>query len=290
MFRPSSLSQIIGQKAVVNQLKIAIFSAKKRNDSLPHILLLSPPGCGKNSLCEAIKHERDVDMQYVNAASVKNIVHLLHYFRKVSANSILFIDEIHRLNISVEEWLYTVLEDFKYTFECEQYELPRFTVIGATTKAGSLSNPLYDRFVLKFSLSNYSVIELANIIKQSAFKSKINITDKACISLAKASRGVPRVANNNLSWVRDFCVGCGHSKIECKHVVSSLKMSGIDENGLDNDDKKYLSVLRRTNKPIGLKNLSLLTNIAEETIETKIEPFLLRLGLVQKTSKGRILV
>ena len=212
-------------------------------------------------------------------------------------NEVLFIDEIHRLSKNTTESLYTVLEDFRIDIPSENEKgekdvlsinLPKFTVIGATTEVGKLPQPFRDRFKLKFSLESYDSISLAKIIKNNCNKLSISMTDEAVIRLARASRGTPRIANGLLEWVRDYSIAKSLQSITADDLKASLVMRGIGMDGSTENDRKYMSFLKRAGKPVGISTLESALNIDKETIESVIEPFLLRLNVICKSSKGRI--
>lgn len=291
--RPDKFDDILGQKNVVEQLKITVESAKKRNAAMPHLLFNGPAGLGKTTLSCAVANERGVSIQIANGGNIRSVKHILPYLASIEENSILFVDEIHRLRPDVEEFLYPVMEDFRADIGKDtnfKLDIPKFTMIGATTEAGSLAKPLYDRFTMKYELELYKSDALAEIVQKNADKLDLSINLTAAKNLAIRSRGTPRIANNLLKWVRDVAVSKGHRTVSETLVDEAMGMVGVDRNGVTRRDRKYLAALKRASVPLGLKTLVDATNIDRQTIEYVIEPFLIRNNLIRKTSKGRVLV
>lgn len=294
-FRPSSLSDFVGQKNVIECLKILVEASKIDQNKFPHILLEGPPGLGKTSLAYAIAKELNVDIQIANGGATKTIKCLLPYLMKVNDNSILFIDEIHRLGNLSSEFLYPAMEDFRVDVgkdnDTVTINLPQFVLIGATTDSGLLTAPLRNRFGQKFQLQEYSTDELALLIEKNSVKIGATIDMASSIEISKRSRGIPRLANHLLEWVHRYNISFGRRQITKNVVVHAMILIGVDEDGLDSNDRKYLQILQNfNNQPVGLQTLSSMTDICEETIVQSIEPFLLRQGLIRKTQKGRMLV
>lgn len=293
--RPQTLDQIIGQKETVDVLNVTLRGAYSRNEALPHILLDGGPGLGKTSFATALANTYGVPVQIANGPAIRSIKNLLPYLSRVTDKSILFIDEIHRVPPQVQEFLYTALEDFKVYLVQDKtvpvtMELPTFTLVGATTEAGAISQPLYDRFVIHRHLRYYTHDELAKLVSINAKTLKMNMTDEACQAVAMASRGTPRVANNLLRWVRDFTVA--GSRITDPAICSALTVLGVRPNGLDAQDQKYIDVLRDRFKggPAGLASLAAGTGLSADTLIGTVEPYLLREGIIDKTPLGRILL
>jgi len=290
--RPTKLDDLIGQKKVIDMLRIMIGSAKSRNDCLPHMLFNGPAGLGKTTLASAMSNEMGVDIEIANGGGVNSVKSLLPYVMRIKEHSILFIDEIHALSSSVSEWLYPVMEDFRCDIGGKKdkisQSIPKFTMIGATTEAGSLETPLYDRFGAQFQLEPYSVDELVELIQMNAPKLKLNKDELAFKEIAKRGRGTPRITNNLLRWVRDYCT---HHKtsLSSNVVRQAMNLKGIDDDGTTSNDRIYIDALKSMDKPLGLNTIVSMTNIDKQTIESIIEPFLLRKKLILKTSKGRIL-
>ena len=296
--RPKNLDDYIGQEKIKKQLKIFIEAAKKRNKPIDHILITGSAGLGKTSLAQVIANELNKNIIITSAPILDKKGDIAGILSSLNEGDILFIDEIHRLNPSIEEILYSALEDFcidivigkKTTAKTIRLNLPKFTLIGATTKVGMLTNPLISRFGIILKMDFYSDEELKDIIKRSAKILNIKITDEGALEIAKVSRGTPRIANRLLKRVYDFSLVKGKDIIDKNIAKEGLKFLGINELGLEEQDIKYLKVLIEdfNSKPVGLNTL--VSALAEDkyTIEELIEPFLIRLGLIEKTNRGRI--
>ena len=294
--RPTSFDGIIGQSDVVTRLKIIVAGCKNSAGVMPHILIDGPPGLGKTTIASSIANELGVNLYTVNGASIRSIKNILPYIMGMEPRSVLFIDEIHRLPKIVEEFLYPVMEDFvlNITIKDEQdkdkpetIELPMFTIVGATTSGGSLSQPFYDRFQIKEHLSFYSVTELAKLARLNAEKLGLMITDDNLLEIAKRSKGTPRILNGRLQWYRNYTAYYADKAVNIDDIFNS---QGIDKDGLDVYDKMYLKVLiKSSGSALGLKSISALTGIAIDTIENSIEPYLVRKGFVVRTQKGRVI-
>jgi len=288
--RPTKFGEVIGQKSVVDRLSIVV-SGYKNGGTMPHVLIDGPPGLGKTTIASAIATELGVNLYTLNGANIRSSKNLLPYLMGIEARSVLFIDEIHRLPKIVEEFLYPVMEDFQLNIvlenKPESIDIPEFTLIGATTSSGSLSQPFYDRFTIKEHLSFYSTDELAKLAGLNASKLGLNLTEDSLIEIAKRSKGTPRILNSRLMWYKSFTTFHNKSSIDIDEVFNN---QGIDSNGLDMYDRLYLEILSKNkDNPIGLKSISSLTGIAIETIENSIEPFLIRMGYVIRTQKGRMI-
>lgn len=288
--RPKTFSDIIGQSDVVDRLRISVHGCKNSECVMPHVLIDGPPGLGKTTIASAIASELGVNLYTVNAANVRSVKNLLPYLMGISPRSVLFIDEIHRLPKNVEEFLYPVMEDFRLDLvvenQPESIDLPMFTIVGATTSGGSLSQPFYDRFTIKEHLSFYTPIELAKLAGSNAMKMNLNISENELLEIAKRSKGTPRILNARLQWYKNY-ISFHNKKVEIDEIFNS---QGIDSRGLDVYDRLYLDVLTKNRgNPLGLKSISSLTGIAMETIENSIEPFMVRMGYSIRTQKGRIL-
>lgn len=293
--RPSKFSDIIGQSGVVSRLKICAKGCFVSGGVMPHVLLDGPPGLGKTTIAGAIANEMNVNLYTVNAANLRSIKNLLPYLIGIAPRSVLFIDEIHRLPKIVEEFLYPVMEDFVINMTVkddedkekpETIDLPSFTIVGATTSGGTLSQPFYDRFTIKEHLSFYNEVDLAKLARLNCDKMGIVINDSELLEIAKRSKGTPRILNGRLQWYKNYksCHNDGAS------VDEIFNVQGIDENGFDVYDRMYLNLLKKSKgTPLGLKSVSSMTGIAIDTIENSIEPYLVRKGYVIRTQKGRIL-
>ena len=288
--RPSVFEEIIGQSQVVNRLKISTVGCKNSGTVMPHVLIDGPPGLGKTTIACAIASEIGVNLYTTNAANLRSVKHVIQYLLRIDRQSVFFIDEIHRLPKLVEEFLYPVMEDFKFSMvldkEPEEIELPPFTLIGATTSGGSLSQPFYDRFQIKEHLNFYTEDELAKLARSNCEKLEVVIGDEDLLEIAKRSKGTPRILNARLQWYKNY-KSCMSNDATVDEI---FQLQGIDQNGMDSYDRTYLDILRKNRgNPLGLKSISAMTGIAVETIENSIEPYLVRQGFVVRTQKCRLL-
>lgn len=289
--RPSRFNDVIGQQDVVGRLQIMVKGCLSSGGVMPHVLIDGPPGLGKTTIASAIANELNVNLHTINAANLRSIKNVLPYLMGIAPRSVLFIDEIHRLPKIVEEFLYPVMEDFvlNITLESkpESIDIPMFTMVGATTSGGSLSQPFYDRFAIKEHLSFYTSDELAKLAGLNAQKLGLMISESNLLEIAKRSKGTPRILNARLQWYKNYMAYHNNANIDIDTVFNS---QGIDNMGLDVYDRLYLDILRKNKgNPLGLKSISSLTGIAIETIENSIEPYLIREGYVVRTQKGRII-
>lgn len=290
--RPVSFKDVIGQDSVKERLSVSVTGCKNSNGVLPHVLIDGPPGLGKTTIAMAIAHEMNVNIYTVNAANLRSVKNIIPYLMGIAPRSVLFIDEIHRLTKIVEEFLYPVMEDFQLNIlidnKAESIDLPMFTLVGATTSGGSLSQPFYDRFTIKEHLSFYSDSDLAKLAGLNATKLGLSdISENDLLEIAKRSKGTPRILNARLQWYKNY-KSCHPSSD--KTINEIFDIQGIDKDGLDIYDRLYIDVLKKhRGNPLGLKSLSSITGIAIETIENSVEPYLIRKGFVLRTQKGRII-
>ncbi|MCE2727090.1 MAG: Holliday junction branch migration DNA helicase RuvB [Planctomycetaceae bacterium] len=295
--RPQRMDEMVGQRAVHERLSIAIDASRKRGETLGHILLDGPPGLGKTTFATCIPRELGTTLQIASGAALAAPKDLLPYLTNCSEGSVLFIDEIHRLPIAVEEFLYPAMEDFRIDITLGDGVAARtinmplrpFTLVGATTRAGLISAPLRDRFVIREHLDYYSPAELAEIVRRSAVKLSMPMDDATADEIARRSRGTPRLANNRLRWIRDFSTSRAGDQISVEIARSALEMQGIDELGLDGFDRKYLETIQRVfaGGPVGIEAIAHTMSAAPDTLEDDVEPYLLRCELVIRTPRGR---
>lgn len=295
--RPQRMAEMIGQREVFARLEISIQAAKKRKEPLGHILFDGPPGLGKTTFATCIPRELGVSMQIGNGATLKSPKDVVPYLTNAEEGSVLFIDEIHRMQKSVEEFLYPAMEDFRIDLTLGEgvnartlnIQLKPFTLIGATTRTGLISAPLRDRFQMREHLDFYTVEELAVIVQRNAGKLQIAIDEDAAHEIAFRSRGTPRLANNRLRWVRDFADAKADGAITLSVAVQALDMQGIDKLGLDAQDRKFLETILRVFRggPVGIESVAHTMNVAPDTLIDEVEPFMLRSELLIRTPRGR---
>ena len=296
--RPARMSEMIGQRAVAERLAIAVDAATKRGEALGHLLLDGPPGLGKTTFALCIPRELGVNVQLTSGAALSAPKDLVPYLTNADERSVLFIDEIHRMPIAVEEYLYTAMEDFRIDIvhgegtnaRTLNIPLQPFTLIGATTRAGLLSSPLRDRFQVRQHLEFYEHEDLTRIVNRSAQKLLVQIEPAAAEEIARRSRGTPRVANNLLRWVRDYSTSKADGRITRSVTEDAMAMDGIDALGLDRQDRKYLETIISIygGGPVGIEAIAHTLNASTDTMVDEVEPFLLRTGLVTRTTRGRV--
>ena len=296
--RPKTLDDYLGQEKVKEQLKIFIEAAKNRNEQLDHVLLYGPPGLGKTTLASIIANEMNVNLRITSGPAIEKSGDLAAILTNLEENDILFIDEIHRINRSVEEILYSAMEDFCLDIiigkgpsaRSIRLDLPKFTLVGATTRAGMLTNPLRDRFGVICKLEYYNTKELTEIVKRSSQILGANIEKEGANEIAKRSRGTPRIANRLLKRVRDYAQVRANGDITNEVASKALEVLGVDSLGLDYVDENLLMTIinKFSGGPVGLDTLASSIGEDRNTIEDVYEPYLLQLGFINRTPRGRI--
>ena len=297
--RPTLLSDFVGQRDIKENISIFIKSAKLRNESLDHVLFYGPPGLGKTTLSHIVANELGVGFKSTSGPILSKAGDLAAILTNLQQNDVLFIDEIHRLNVNVEEVLYSAMEDFKLDIiigegpaaRTIKIDLPKFTLVGATTRIGLLSNPLRDRFGIPLKLDFYHDDELKNIIIRDCELLNIKIEDNASLEIAKRSRGTARIAIRLLKRVRDFAIVLNKKIIDKESVDIALNKLDIDYIGLDTLDRKYLNFIAKNYNggPVGIDTIASGLSEERDSIEDTIEPFLIQQGFINKTPRGRML-
>ena len=296
--RPPRLDEYVGQENVKELLKVYIEAAKQRGDALDHVLLYGPPGLGKTTLANIIAAEMGVSIRITSGPALEKTGDIVALLTNLQEGDILFIDEIHRLSRTVEEVLYPAMEDFEFDIiigkgpsaRSIRFDLPKFTLIGATTRSGQLTSPFRDRFGVLFRLELYTVKELAQIVTRSADILGIKIEPQGAEEIASRSRGTPRIANRLLKRVRDFAQIMGDGTITKEIAQSALLKLNIDEIGLDNTDRNMLEAMIRSfgGGPVGLDTLAAMIGEEAITLEDVYEPYLMQLGFINRTPRGRV--
>ena len=296
--RPERLADYVGQPAVREQLEVFIPAARQRGEPLDHLLLFGPPGLGKTTLAHIVAREMGVNLRQTSGPVLERPGDLAALLTNLERNDVLFIDEIHRLSPVVEEILYPALEDYQIDImigdgpaaRSIKLDLPPFTLIGATTRAGSLTNPLRARFGIISQLQFYSTADLAHIVRRSAKLLNVAIEDEGALEIARRSRGTPRIANRLLRRVRDYAQVRHDGLITAEIADAALKMLAVDAMGLDAVDQKFLLTIMEkfAGGPVGIDNLASALGEDRDTLEDVVEPYLIQQGLVQRTPRGRV--
>jgi len=295
--RPERLEHFVGQRHTVENIKIAIEAAKKRKECLEHILLSGPPGLGKTTLAHILSHTMSSKITATSGPAIERAGDLIGILTNLGEGDILFIDEIHRLSKVVEEFMYPAMENFQIDFLIDKgpyaktikFNLKRFTLVGATTRAGLLTTPLRERFGMFYHLDFYEADDLVKIIKRSAKLLELELDEESAHEIAMRSRGTPRVANRLLRRVRDYSEVKGRKKIDKKTAMAALDSHMIDSAGLNTIDRKVLKAVIDfyDGGPVGIESLAATLNEESDTIADVVEPFLLKIGFIKRTSRGR---
>ena len=295
--RPKSFSDYIGQNKIIESLSIAVEASRKRDESLDHVLFYGPPGLGKTTLSYIISNQIESNFIHTSGPALEKPADAVGLLSNLNSKDVLFIDEIHRIPKTVEEYLYSAMEDFRVDFitgsgafaKTINLRLESFTLVGSTTRPGLLSSPLRDRFGLSYHLDYYDENDLRDIILRSSRLLDLKIDEKSSIEIAKRSRGTPRIANRLLRRVRDYVEVKNIKKINTKIINDSLEIEGVDNLGLDRLDREYLRIIAANYEggPVGIDAISASLNEDQATLSDVVEPFLLKIGFIIRTSQGR---
>lgn len=298
VIRPRLLQDYIGQQAVAEQMEIFVSAARTRGEALDHVLIFGPPGLGKTTLAHIIANEMQVNLKQTSGPVLEKAGDLAALLTNLEARDVLFIDEIHRLNPAIEEILYPAMEDYQLDIiigegpgaRSIKLDLPPFTLVGATTRAGLLTSPLRDRFGIVQRLEFYNIDDLATIVKRTAFILNISIDNYGAYEIAKRARGTPRIANRLLKRVRDFAEVRANGVVTKEVADAALNMLNVDQNGFDIFDRKLLLAIieKFAGGPVGVDSLAAAIGEERSTIEDVIEPYLIQQGFLQRTPRGRI--
>jgi len=295
--RPKRLEEVIGQRNVVERLAVTLDAARLQGEPIPHILFDGPPGLGKTTFATVLHNELGVELAMTSGPALAKNADILPFLTNATPKSILFIDEIHRLPRTVEEFIYPVMEDFRVDIvlgegmNARTVNLPlkKFTIIGATTRSGMLSGPLRERFHLHEHLDFYEADDLARIVQVNATKLRTEIEPEAAVEIARRSRGTPRLANARLRWARDYAVARAQGRITLAVAREALQMQEVDIEGLDRQDRRYLETLIRVFRggPTGVEALAATMNVSVDTLTDEVEPYLLRREFIVRSPRGR---
>lgn len=299
MYRPSKLNEVIGQEDIKKSLEVCIRASNKLNRPCPHMLFEGPSGLGKTTFAKILATETGKNVMEINGATISEPSAVIKSLITANDGDVIFIDEIHALPRKVAELLYMPLEDNKLLIPSPKSKkqdagavtipLSRFCFIGATTHIGLVPKPLVNRLKLQFNVDYYRDQDIEKILLLTASSNHIPITNSAAKNLSKRCKGIPRLANNYFEWVYNFAVGHDMSSISVDCVERACALYGVDKRGLDRNDAKYIEALENASEPLGLNTIASIINVPGETIEDQIEPFLMRIGMIEKTKRGRIL-